>query len=665
MRDMIAHMKLTHAHITNFRSVEDSGEFRIDNVTCLVGKNEAGKSAILTALSTLNPHPATPLTLDKERDYPRRYLTQYDARHPDGPAIAVTTRWQLEKDDLSAIDAISAGGLLKSNEVVVYRCYGEGKPQWRLEIDFAKARESLFEKYKLDATERAPLKTAETIDDLKKFIEKLPSRSEKQEALLADLNTNGAITSRIIAALEQRLPQFMYFSNYDRMEGAIQIEQLRQLAQSSQLNEERYRGDKLFSEFLDYAGVPLDEILAVTTYETFNAKLQAASNNITDQILDYWTQNPDLMVQVKIEQAKSQDPPPFNNGTIARARIFNNLHRVDTPFSERSAGFVWFFSFLVKFAQVKEEKTAVVLLLDEPGLSLHGKAQADLLRYFDDKLSPHHQIVYSTHSPFMVAADRLLSARIVEDQVTVDPRSGRRQPDGTKVREDILSRDPDTLFPLQGALGYEITQTLFIGKRTLLVEGPGDILYLKALSAALARRKRLSLDPTWTICPAGGIGNIRSFMALFKGNDLDVSVLTDFAQGQKSELERLKSSKVLEAGRILSVHQFTDKSESDIEDLFEPEAFVELLNAVYELTGKSALTVAALDSADVTVRLVKKAEAWFRVSAPDEIQFDHYRPAEWLILNPSFLDQAQPSIDATLDRAEKLFAKLNSLKAAT
>ena len=229
----------------------------------------------------------------------------------------------------------------------------------------------------------------------------------------------------------------------------------------------------------------------MTTYETFNARLQAASNNITDQILEYWTQNPDLSVVVRIEAARPGDAPPLNTGTVARARIDNSLHRVDTPFSERSAGFVWFFSFLVKFAQVKDEASPVVLLLDEPGLTLHGKAQADLLRFFKEKLAPYHQIVYSTHSPFMVPAEDLASVRIVQDQVEM--KGTRRMPLGTKVRDDVLTRDPDTLFPLQGALGYEISQSLFVGKNTLLVEGPSDILYIQALSDALRRRNRPAL----------------------------------------------------------------------------------------------------------------------------------------------------------------------------
>lgn len=67
-------MKLIAAHVTNFRSVENSEPFTADQVTCLVGKNEAGKSALLLALAALNPHPSTPAILDKERDYPRRYL---------------------------------------------------------------------------------------------------------------------------------------------------------------------------------------------------------------------------------------------------------------------------------------------------------------------------------------------------------------------------------------------------------------------------------------------------------------------------------------------------------------------------------------------------------------------------------------------------------------
>jgi predicted ATP-dependent endonuclease of OLD family len=117
-------------------------------------------------------------------------------------------------------------------------------------------------------------------------------------------------------------------------------------------------------------------------------------------------------------------------------------------FDERSAGFTWFFSFLVQFSQVKKKFGNVIILLDEPGLSLHGKAQADLLRFIDEELKPHHQVIYTTHSPFMVPADKLATVRTVED-VVIEKEDKEIEVHGTKISTDVLKVDRDTLFPLQ------------------------------------------------------------------------------------------------------------------------------------------------------------------------------------------------------------------------
>jgi predicted ATP-dependent endonuclease of OLD family len=112
-------------------------------------------------------------------------------------------------------------------------------------------------------------------------------------------------------------------------------------------------------------------------------------------------------------------------------------------------------------------------LLDEPGLSLHGLAQADLLRYVDH-LAEDHQILYTTHSPFMVHGDRLHQVRLVED----------RDAEGPRITDDVTGSDPATVFPLQAALGYTLAQNLFISKRNLLVEGPADLVYLQFFSGS-------------------------------------------------------------------------------------------------------------------------------------------------------------------------------------
>lgn len=84
-------MKLKRAKVTNFRSVEDSGEFKIGDLTCLVRKNEAGKTALITALYGL--HPYEPFEFNKTRDYPRRFVSDFDERHRDGRSVVIQTSW--------------------------------------------------------------------------------------------------------------------------------------------------------------------------------------------------------------------------------------------------------------------------------------------------------------------------------------------------------------------------------------------------------------------------------------------------------------------------------------------------------------------------------------------------------------------------------------------
>lgn len=653
-------MKLVKARVTNFRSVEDSGMFEIDQVVCLVGKNEAGKSALLQALAALNPHPSTPQKLDKERDYPRRYLASYAERHPEKKAaVAIETEWTLSEDERVEVEKI-LGPETVNSVIKVRRRYGDKSFEVHDSLDFSASVNYLFKCFSLTPEDISPLSASATTYDVLEKVKALPAPSDAQKELGDYIAKNGTASNVLQKLVESYLPRFMYVSSYDRMDGNVQIESILNLKEQGLLSNDEHRGKSLFLEFLLYAGVPMESLQKQRTFETYNALLEAASNRITDQVLEYWTQNPDLTVNVKVSMGMPEDPPPFNSGTVARARIHNSLHRVETPFSERSAGFVWFFSFLVKFAQVRNEANPVILLLDEPGLTLHGKAQADLLRFFDEKLAPHHQVIFSTHSPFMVPAGNLASVRVVQD--VVEMKGARRVPLGTQVRDDVLTRDPDTLFPLQAALGYELTQSLFVGENTLLVEGPGDILYLQAFSDALRRRKRKGLDPRWTICPAGGIDKIRPFAQLFGSNNLNIAVLSDQAKSDKRKVEELRKSEILKAGQFYTLTDLLDREEADIEDLLSPALFVQILNQAYELPKKHLLTEKSLEDADKsTTRLVKKAEAYFKL-LPDTIpMLDHFAPSAWLVRNPDVLDAATPEVEETLNRAEAVIKTFNDM----
>jgi len=648
-------MKLISAHITNFRSIEDSNEFEIEDLTCLVGKNEAGKTAILQSLYGINPFSS--FAYDKTRDYPRRYLSRFAERHKDGKSKVIQTIWRLSLDDMKLVSDVYGINALKSDEFSISKYIGADLQDWSIYCDDRKCLEHLIQKFRLDDVEQNSLKSAKNAKEAITQLTALSQRSENIEELFVVLKAikDASFESEIIKILSVRLPKFFYTSHFDRMSGEISINKIQTDIQQNTVS----ASDQIFLDFLEYAGTSIDELKGAVKYEDLKAKCEGASNEITDEIFQFWSQNEALRVVIDIGEGKAGDKPPFNTGTIVKIRIENTNHRVTVPLSERSAGFVWFFSFLSQFKQLKKTTGNAIILLDEPGLTLHGKAQSDLLRYIEERLLPEHQVIFTTHSPFMVPAERMTSVRVVED--IVKHEGGKAVVLGTKVSADILSVDKDTLFPLQGALGYEITQSLFIGKNTLLVEGPSDILYLQAFSSALKTRNREGLDSRWVVCPSGGIDKISPFASLFGANKLNIAVLCDLAVGDKNKLEKLRKSQILKAGQLFTAADFTGKSESDIEDFLHPELFVKLLNKAYDLAKTNILTIAKLDATlPATERIVKKAEAAFKVMTPDVLEFDHFHQSDWLIRNPTFLVDGI-ELDETLDRFEQAFKSINKV----
>ncbi len=653
-------MKLIKVQVKNFRSIEDSEEFTIGDLTCLVGKNEAGKTAILKALEAQFPVAKPHAKYDMTRDYPRRSYAEA-VRDKDQPEISVCkTWWQMDPKARQKLEAEFGEGCLTSDVIIIESGYNMANT-WIIPLNEAKAIQFLISTFKLNAAESSSLGHPTTSKDLNQRLTDI-ERTDKHEAIKAKVAKyrDKSLMSKALDTIYTDVPRFFYASHYDRMSGQISIEELASKHSNSSPID---KGDEIFENFLSLAGTSLAELKESNRQEDLKAKCEAASNNITEKIFEYWTQNDALDVQIDISTGKAKDPAPFNTGTVVSARVYNSNHKASVPFSERSAGFVWFFSFLVQFASIEEGLGNVIILLDEPGLTLHGKAQSDLLRYIEEELLPKHQVIFTTHSPFLVPSDRLADVRIVEDVLLYKQGSKRPVVKGTKVSEDVLLKDKDTLFPLQGALGYDLCQSLFIGKHTLLVEGPSDILYLQILSAALRKRGRTALDPRWTLCPSGGIDKIQPFLSLFAGNKgLDVAVLTDQGTGDKTKVEKLKRSELLKAGHVYSVADFTTSTEADIEDLFSPELFVDILNSCYNLNEDNLITVPKLMEADKgTTRLVKKAEAIFRIMPAEIEEFDHFAPSNWALQNLNILEGNDPKVTETLDRAEAVFLKFNSL----
>lgn len=650
-------MKLVKAQVLNFRSIEDSTEFEVGDLTCLVGKNESGKTAVLESLHGVNPTDG--FIYDQTRDYPRRYLTRYDERHPDGESEVAVTQWTLDDGDVRALEDSLGVGVLSGHSVTVTSCIGPDRPTWDVSVDEAKCLQNVVGRCSLTAEDEAATSACTTVREALGALKALSNRSEGQEALLKALGAvhGGSAAQAAINILSGRLPKFFYTSFFERMSGELSVNRLAEDKRQGKVS----TGDQIFLDFLQYAGTSLDELQGATKLEELNARCEAASNDITDEIFSFWSQNDALEVEIKVADGLKDDPPPFNAGRVVKIRVKNNNHRVSLPLSERSAGFIWFFSFITQFKELKKHAGETIILLDEPGLTLHGKAQSDLLRYIETRILPEHQVIYSTHSPFMVPARRLADVRVVED--VVERTEGRRPVvKGTKVSADVLSVDRDTIFPLQAHLGYEITQSLFIGENCLLVEGPSDIIYLQVMSNELQSRGRAYLDMThWSICPTGGLDKVSSFASLFSGNHLNIVVFCDFGKGDKSKVERLRQSQILQSSRIFTATDFSGKGESDVEDLFDADLYCDMVNQALGLEDAQRITPGkAADADPATQRIVKQVEAACRLLPPSTPGFNHFVPANWLLRHPECLKGDGQAVAAALDRFENLFNAVNA-----
>ena len=647
-------MILVKAKVTNFRSVEDSNEFNISNLTCLVGKNESGKTAILEALHGLNPYGK--FEYDKVRDYPRRYLNKFDDRHPEGDSIVVVTWWELSDEDMSVISEEFGENAIPSKQAIIKAGIG-CSPFWEVIVDQPAIIKALIARHKLAEDAAESLLKLDTVLQAKELLTNAEERSPGEHAILEEIEgyPHYQVEEAIIILLKERLPKMFYTSHYDRISGKISVNQLA----NDRRNDDVSISDQIFLDFLEYAGTSLDSLKDASQHEELKAKCEAASNDITDEIFEFWSQNNALEVQINVRAGLSGDDPPFNSGSVVDARINNQYHRASVPLSERSAGFLWFFSFLTQFRQMQKKAPESVILLDEPGLSLHGKAQSDLLKYIIERLLPNHQVIYTTHSPFMIPPNRLQDVRVVED--VIEHSSHRSTVRGTKVSDNAFTVDKDTLFPLQAHLGYEITQTFFIGENVLLVEGPSDILYLQAASNALKGQNREGLDTRWTICPSGGIDKFFPFVSLFGGHGINIAVLCDCASGDKSKIRRLRESQLISTEQILTAADFTDKDESDIEDFFEPDLYAEIVNSAYELNSDHEIKMEHILNENASSRLVKKVENLFRTMPMEVPEFDHFTPSAWLIRNGDVLKDGSERVTKTLERFENFFKKLNVL----
>lgn len=562
-------MRLKRAKITNYRSIIDTGWFDIERAkTIMVGPNEAGKTAVLQALQQINPPPDVP-KFDALRDYPRSRYNDITTERVDPKNVTVVeVEFDLDDDDRAAIPESMRGvkyafgrrldntawqKLRDAPPIPDYATISKDLTRLCAHID-PRAKTAAPEEpapseglatvttgwsaaTTIDGERAAALKA--WLDTVLSLVDESNETEEKRfDSLMAvtkvHLDRTAALTT-----LEKCMPVFVLFNNYYRVKPLIQLDHLAQRLASNVLDDDQYDyGNACLLKLLGFTAQQLSDLgkaapppannpTALQTYrdqlDKRSYQLNAASVQLTNEIRSVW--------RPREGRAEADKLRILADGQYLKVVVEDDLG-VEIELHQRSEGFQWLVSFFVVFfAEAAGKHNNAILLLDEPGLSLHGLKQREF-RSTIGRLSEGNQTLYTTHSPFLVGPDELDLVRVVE---MADRKTG------TKVHATVASGDPAALLPLQEALGYDLAQSLFTQERNLVLEGLTDYWYVEATSALLHAAKLVSLNEKIALIPAASAGKVVYYATILYSQNFKVAALldSDAAGDQAAQQENL------------------------------------------------------------------------------------------------------------------------------
>ena len=628
-------MKLTKVTIHKYKSFLTEQTYEVESqITRIVGKNESGKTALLEALAKSNYfEDNADFQFNKDLDYPRSELIK--AKH-ENPAV-LTCEYELSDEDVESVEEDFGKGIISKQTFSLTSYYNNTHTTTGVTVDFDVFKDWLITSFDVGDQGKELLRAAASFSDLENVVSEndtTPGMKEIQTELNKIKKGAGKWKNPLegyiyLTYISPAVPKLWYFSDYFSLPCRINLNEFSAGTPTGSMSSEE---SKIAKALFELSGLQVSDIQSEANFEAFKAQLEATSNSMTDDMFEYWTTNQNLEIRFDIEHTA-------NNVRYLNIRIYNSKHRVTLPLKNRSKGFLWFFSFLVWFSKIQGNKDSkYILLLDEPGLSLHASAQNDLLRFIDEKLAPEYQVIYTTHSPFMIDSLKLNEVRTVYD--TQNPKIG------SVVSDAVEEKDSDTLFPLQAALGYTIAQNLYVSPQNLLVEGISDLVYLNHFSTILKSMGKEGLSDDVTIVPVGGADKIATFISLMRGNELSTVCLLDTFtdQGAEVRLKRMVEQKIIADKKILYYHSIIGQAFADIEDLFSKEEYLILYNGAFG-------TSVQIENLDVNKPIMSQLK---RINGNKS--FNHYSPANYMAKNVGAFTFSQE----TIERFEKLFVQINS-----
>ncbi|MDL2323125.1 AAA family ATPase [Bacteroidales bacterium OttesenSCG-928-A17] len=640
-------MKLIKFKVENFRSVDNSDWIQAEDVTCLVGTNESGKTNLLIALWKLNPANGEPIIpLD---DYPRKKYHDYE--QTEGKEVFISAEFEVDAATASCLSEKSGWHEDLMKHVIVKRKYNE-----EYVYEFVKNRLDSVDKSYLNnllnnvlleynSSELPNKEVAETNQHIINYINaELSKISAKNNFLnkeiIIDIKTNFTTfietnykrktnlntffdtylfpkLDKIIAAfdaegiavsdeckkiIKEKLPKFVYYSDYGNLDSEIYLPHVIENFGRKDLGERERAKSRSLKVLFEFVNLEPEQILELgkeaypehiieytTNYSGQRTKtsdkienpkeinieaeskkkrereilLQSASTSLTTKFKEWWKQG-----EYKFRfQA---------DGNHFRIWVSDDKRLEEIELEGRSKGLQWFFSFFLVFlVESKDSHSNCILLLDEPGISLHPMAQIDLINFFNS-LSKENQLLYTTHSPFLVSPNNLSGVHAMyigekgESVVSPDLRSNK------KIAEK-------SIYPIHAAIGITVSETLLFGCQPVLVEGVSDQIYLQLIKKYILSQGKYINDKEIVFIPTGGVKGMSPVIKILSGreNDLPYVILDSDKPGLDKQKQLTNGMYVDAKDKILSIASFIGEGEYEIEDLMPNDELARAFSRLY------------------------------------------------------------------------------------
>lgn len=542
-------MRLVSFQIQNFRSIQDCGrcEISAEDVAVLIGQNEAGKSSLLEALMAFQNGKVDTNDLRSDGTLPT-VLCEYDISIEEVKKWFTSIAINADENEFSnlPIQAVRVAVLAKWLTSNTDECvYSFECPDLALAInDYVsirvEANAEVMEARKLIAA----------------FSDSPEVTTHAEQVIRVNKAYTSVINDSLTEALLSKLPVFVLFNDADcLLPSTIDIV-------DDELD--AIDGRAGAANYLTVAGLDL-KVISSTSDRHRATMLTNASKGITTDFQKFWTQQIGKTQKVELEcdlKFYGHAVKPEKNGKPYL--VFYISEATDKLYpSQRSKGVRWFLSFFLQMWAASKSHKSVVFLLDEPGANLHSKAQQDVLQVIERSCNAN-QVIYSTHSPDLIRADKLARVLAVQRDDTEDNSS----PTTVISAHSLSSASVDTMSAVYRAMGTDFSRQQVIQRsNNVVIEEISALYYLKAFYHLIG------IDNIPNFLPATGVTNIPMITNLLVGWGIEFIVLLDDDSSGRRISQVLTKELFLGDEKISEKRILRIKKCDGIEDLFEPKDF--------------------------------------------------------------------------------------------